>query len=211
MKNLKKFTISRAGIVSIVSIGVVLFSISTIETGKKTVPFQVTESTLMLSGASGQDKWSLQANSIASTGDFQTQENELLDISNLSFKLAVKQLKSTNHQQESILQDLFSKNGCSELTFKQSHVMILPILKRAHVIGNFSMLNGGYNIPLQLHYELNEGRSLRIWGKQVVSLSEFGIKIPSYENGRIDDEIELAIDFTLVNKSEERPYLMVKN
>ncbi len=201
MKNLKKFAISRAGIISIISIGVILFSISTIESAKKTAPFEVQQSTITLSGVNNEDKWMLQCNNVISTGDFEFTSEELLDISNLSFVLPIKQLKSTNHQQESILHEIFLQNNCNQLAFKQGHVMILPILKRAHVIGIFSMVNGSHNIPLQLHYELNSDRSLRIWGKQAIKLSEFGVKIPVNESVRIEDEVELGINFVLVNTS----------
>jgi hypothetical protein len=201
MKNLKKIAVSKAGVISIVSIGVILFSISTIESTKKTAPFEVQQSTITLSGANNEAKWTLQSNIVFSTGNFEFRENELLDIANLSFILPITQLKSTNHQQESILHEIFRQNNCNQLTFKQGHVMILPILKKAHVIGIFSMVNGSHNIPLQLDYELNGDRSLRIWGKQVISLSKFGIKIPEFESARIADEIELGVDFILVNTS----------
>lgn len=211
MKNFKNFAISRTGIISVCSLGVVLFLISTVETGTKKAPFQVVRSEVSLSGIYDKEKWGLLSSDVNSTGDFEFKDDELLDISNLSFRIPVKQLKSTNHEQEAILQNLFRQNNCTELTFRQAHTMILPIMKRAHVIGMFSMVNGGHNLPLQLHYELNGNRSLKIWGKEVIALSEFGIVIPDSEKGKIDDEIELAIDFTLINKPEDFARLFAKN
>lgn len=203
MKNLKKFAISRTGIVSVISIGVILFSTATIENNTKEVAFEVLQSKITISSCISPDKWMLQSGSISSTGSFELKEDALLNISNLSFTIPVSQLKSTNHELELALQNIFRQSNCNTIQFKQSHVMILPIMKMAQVIGNFSMANGQHSLPMQLHYELNDGQSLRIWGKQVVSLSGFGINVPLYETERIGDEMELTIDFVLVNKQEE--------
>ncbi|SFH43701.1 hypothetical protein [Pedobacter insulae] len=211
MKNFKKFAINRVGLISISSIGIGLFLLSTIEIGRQQAKFEVLSSKFTLSGSSSGNKWVLAANSVASTGEFEFRDQELLNISELTFTIPIQQLKCSNHQQESMLQEILIQNNCTKLAFKQEHVMILPIMKMAHVIGGFSMFNGAYNIPMQLHYELNEDRSLRIWGKQVVSLSAFGFKIPAYEVGKIDDEMELEIDFVLVNKREGRTNLFVWN
>lgn len=197
MKNLKKFAFSRAGVVSIASLGIILFSISTIEISSKKISYEVVQSKISLSGSYSIDKWTLQANSIVSTGDFEIKDQELLSISNLSFSISTEALKSNNHQLESILQEIFSRNNCKEITFNQQHMMILPIMKRAQVIGNFSMANGSHSLPIQLHYELTGDQNLRIWGSQIISLAEFGVQVPSYEDGTIADEIELEIDILL--------------
>lgn len=62
------------------------------------------------------------------------------------------------------------------------------------------MLNGTHTLPLQVDYELSNEQMLRVKSKQTISLSEYGVKIPSHLIGIIDDQVELEIDFLLENK-----------
>lgn len=201
MKNLRKFAISRTSMICLISIAVILFSISSIDKMEKNVVFEIVESKVSISGTGSLSKWKMEANEVNSHGNFETKNHELLTISELSFTLPVNQLKSDNHQVESLINEIFQKNNCSELIFKQQFSMILPIMKKIHVIGELNMLNGIHTLPLQVDYELSNEKMLRVKSKQTISLSEYGVKIPSYLVGIIDDQVELEIDFLLENKS----------
>lgn len=201
MKDLKKFTISRASIISIIAIAVILFSISSIEEKKENVVYEVAESKIIISGSGNANKWKMEASSVNCSGDFEVSDHQLLTINDLGFTIPITMLKSDNHQLESTIAEIFRKNNCEQLNFRQTLSMILPIMKKIHVIGEINMLNGKYILPLQVNYELNTGQTLRIQGKQTISLSQCGIKIPAYLVGTIDDEVELEIDFLLVSKT----------
>jgi hypothetical protein len=202
MKSLKKIAINRAIMLSIISIAIILFSISSIDKAKRKVVFEVVESKVSISGTESSEKWKVEAKSITCFGSFEAKNHELLTISGLSFTLPINKLRSDNHQLESTIHEIFMKNNLNELIFKQQYSMILPIMKKIHVIGELNMLNGGtYTIPLQTDYELSNDQLLRIKGKQIISLKQYGIKLPESMVGIIDDEIELEIDFLLENKS----------
>jgi hypothetical protein len=201
MKNVRKFAISRASIISIIAIAVILFSISSIEEKKETVVFEVAESKIIISGSGNANKWKMEANSVNCSGDFEVSDHQLLTITDFGFTLPMTMLKSDNHQLEYTVSDIFRKNNCDELTFKQTISMVLPIMNKIHVVGDIHMLNGKYTLPLQVSYELNTDQTLRIRGKQIISLSQCGVKVPPYLAGMIDDEVELELDFLLVNKT----------
>lgn len=201
MKSFRKFAISRASLISIISIGVILFSISSIDKGKKNVVFEVAGSKVSISGTGSASKWKMETNAVSSSGNFEAKGNELLTISALSFTVPVNQLKSDDQQLESIINEIFLENNFNELIFKQRFSMVLPIMKKIHVIGELSMLNGTRMLPLQVDYELTNDRVLRIKTKHSISLSEYGIKIPSHLTGVIDDQVVLEIDFVLENRS----------
>jgi hypothetical protein len=128
-------------------------------------------------------------------------EHRLLTITGFGFILPTNMLKSDNHQLESTVRDIFLKNNCNQLIFKQQFIMVLPIMKQIHVIGEMDMLNGKHSLPLRASYELNADQTLRIKGKQTINLSQHGIKIPAYLVEMIDDEVELEFDFLLVNNT----------
>lgn len=201
MKQLKTSVLNRVSILSLISIAVILFSISSIDKTKKHVVFEVVESKVSISGTGSSDQWKMEANAITCEGNFEVSNQELLDISELSFILPINQLKSNNHQLESSINEALKQNNCNQIIFKQRFSMILPIMKKIHVIGELSMLNGKHSIPLQVSYELSNNETLKIKSKQTISLKQCGIKLPSHMEGMIDDEVELEIDFLLVNKS----------
>ncbi|MFD0940240.1 YceI family protein [Pedobacter boryungensis] len=201
MKHVRKFSISRASIISIIAIAVILFSISSIEEKKENVVFEVAESKITISGSGNTDKWKMEASSVNCSGDFEVSNHQLLTITDLGFAIPINVLKSNNHQLESTINDIFKKNNCDELKFKQTLSMVLPVMKKIHVIGEINMLNGKYILPLQVSYELNSDQTLRIQAKQTISLSQCGVNIPSYLAGTINDEVELEIDLLLVNKT----------
>lgn len=196
---------------SIIGLGIVLFTISTTENGRTRTAYQVSRSKISLSGSLNAGQWTLVSTALNSTGEFELRDAELLEISNLSFAVPVEQFVAEDHRFEQPLQRLFQKNNCKQLTFSQQHLMILPIMKRVQVIGNFTLTNSGHSLPMQLHYELNNDRSIRIWGNKVISLAEFGMKVPSPENDHIGDDVELGIDLTLGNDIKSTAGLFAGN
>lgn len=201
MKNLKKFVISRASIISIVSVGGILLLISSIHQSNENVVFQVVASKVSISGTGNLGQWKMETNAISSGGDFEINNHQLLSISNLSFAVPIEQLKSVNHQLESFVYNVFNQSNAHQITFKQQYGMVLPVMKKIHVIGELNILNGTHSFPMQVSYELTNNEILNIYGKQAISLSQYGIKLPSHIAGIIDDEIEIEINFALVNKS----------
>ncbi len=201
MKNLKKFAISRASILSIIAIAVILFAISSIEEKKERLVFDVEASKITISGSGNANKWKMEANSVSCSGEFEVSDHQLLTINGFGFTLPINMLKSDNHQLESSVKDIFRRSSCNQLIFTQKASMVLPIMKKIHVIGELDILNGKSTIPLQVSYELNTDQTLRITGKQTISLNEYGIKIPVHLVGLIDDQVELEIDFLLINQT----------
>lgn len=201
MKNVSNFALYRTSIISLICIAIILFSISSIERATKKVVLEIAESKVNITGTGSLGKWKMETNAIDCQGSFETKDDELLTISDLSFTLPVNSLKSNNHELETMLNEVFNKNNRRAIVFKQQSVMILPIMKKIHVIGELSLLNGAQSLPLQVNYELTNDQTLTITGKQMISLSQYGLKLPSHMAGTIDDEVEIEINFVLVNKS----------
>lgn len=200
MKHFKSFAISRAGIISLVGIGVILFTISSIENTYKPVAYEVSQSNITISGFSGLNTWKLKSASIQCEGDFEIKNDELMNIDKVNFIAPIQDFISDDQQVALFIKDFFIKNNCTQIAFKQEYLMVLPIMKMVHMIGEFSMVSNNHTIPFQLHYKLKDNQTLRISGKQTIKMSEFGVKMPAYAVGAIDDEIEVEIDLVLIRK-----------
>ncbi|RYE58132.1 MAG: hypothetical protein EOP48_04240 [Sphingobacteriales bacterium] len=201
MKNSAKFAISRASLLSIISVAVILFAISSIDRKKESLVFEVSESRISISGSGHSNKWKMEANSVNCLGEFEISDHQLLTITGFGFTLPINRLKSDDHQLESTVNDVFRKNSCDQLVFKQKISMVLPIMKKIHVIGELDMLNGKNTLPLEVSYELNADQTLRIKCKQTINLSQYGVKVPAHLVGIINDEVELELDVLLTNST----------
>ncbi len=203
MKNFKGFAIARTGIISIIAIGVVLFSISSIEKDKELMTYKTLESRVIFRNTGGSVPWRMIANAVSCEGSFEIDDHQLINLSGLSFEIPISQFKSGHHQIEAIISGLFKLNNCERIAFKQKFGMVLPVMQKIHVIGEANILNGIHTAPMQVDYELNADNTLRIRGKQSFSLRQFGVKVPPHLTGMIDDEIEFEIDFLLETKVSE--------
>jgi len=200
MKRFRKSAISRAGIISVISMAIILLSLSFITTTRRKFVVDVAESKVSFSGTGASSQWKMEGNPIISEGNFEASDEELLTISGLSFTLPLNEFKSENPKLELAINEALKQNNYAPIVFKQKYSMILPIMKKVHMVGELSLLNGTYAMPLQISYDLNNNETLRIKSKQTISLSAYGIKLPTNLAGVVDDEIELEIDFLLINK-----------
>lgn len=203
MKNFKSFAIARTSIISIIAIGVVLFSVSSIERDKELMTYKTLESRVIFRNIEESVPWRMVASAVSCDGSFEIDDHELVNLSGLSFKIPISQFKSDHHQIEAIIKELFKLSNCEEIAFNQKYGMVLPVMKKIHVIGEVNILNGIHTVPMQVDYELNTDNTLRIRGKQSFSLRQFGVKVPAHLTGMINDEIEFEIDFLLETKVNE--------
>lgn len=203
MKNFKSVTIGKASIISVVAVGIILFSISSIEQKKKIITYKVQDSKVSFAGIGNKEPWIMIASPIQCEGSFEVNEHQLINLSGLSFQIPISKFKLNNPQIEEIIVELFKKSKCEKMVFVQKYGMVLPIMQKIHVVGELNVLNGIYTLPIQVSYDLDSDHTLRIKGKQSFLLKQFGIKIPAHLVNVIDEEVEFEIDILLQSEANE--------
>ncbi|MCY1536864.1 hypothetical protein D9M68_723360 [compost metagenome] len=83
------------------------------------------------------------------------------------------------------------------MQFVQKRVMILPTMRMVHIIGELKLINSTQIVPIQLQYTQETDQQLHFKGKQIIRLSEFGIKDNHIDAASRADEITINIEFTL--------------
>ncbi|MFD0941068.1 hypothetical protein [Pedobacter boryungensis] len=178
----------------IITIGMMMMSFVSAPTESN---YHVASSNAFISGSAKSDQWKVNIKSANCKGVFTIEDNELSDIQNLSLGFTLDQLQSASVQSaESLITSLKGKN-CEEIEFKQQRVMILPIMKMIHMIGEVKIGDRVNSVPMQMSTEANEDGSITLNAKQFVKLSSFGISLPNTKPGDAAEEVIINVSLKL--------------
>ncbi|RZK40979.1 MAG: hypothetical protein EOO90_12880 [Pedobacter sp.] len=207
MKRFSTFAISRTGIVTLLSLGLIVFSISFVSIQDKGKRFESINSSFSLLSPAFTSAESVTSNAVNANAEFTFDDGELSDISDFQFSVPLGMFKSSDVEAEQAVQKIFKTIDKEDLTFVQQRVMILPTMKMIHLVGEISIANIQKPISFQLAY-LHENQVLKIKGKQTIRLNELGINIPSELRSIIKNEFDLQFDLRMV---ESGPKISTSN
>jgi hypothetical protein len=146
------------------------------------------------------NEWKLNIGSTNCNGNFIMNDSELSDIKGLSFNFSANQLEAANEKAAANLDASLKNKNVEEITFTQKHIMILPLMKMAHVLGELKIGDQIHTVPMQMSYVVNEDGSISLNGKQYIKLSAFGITLPNTKAGDREEEVTINIAIKLEKK-----------
>lgn len=185
---------------------ILLMSSATIKETEPTDHFIITPK-IYITSKGNSTQWAVAADSIKFSGKFYTPHGDLQNIKDFSFDLPITHvLMAANKTHPSILEAIKASN-CQNISFTQKKLMILPTMKMVHMIGEVN-LKRSQAVPLQLEYHLENDQQIHFKGKQIIALSEFGIKAEDVDAANRLDEITIHIEFTLT-KTPKAGYPMI--
>jgi hypothetical protein len=154
---------------------------------------------LAITGFTNLNHWSMETDSIKCNGGFVFMGDELQDISSLKFSTAIKSLKSTHVEMDSIVHQILSAHGAKEITFVQTRQMVLPRMRMVNIIGHLTMADVTRTVDLQLAYSIGKNKELHFKGLKKIDLNQFGItrSHPLLQTLKFDKQILVQIEMTL--------------
>jgi hypothetical protein len=164
--------------------------------------YYITKSKISFLGKTEKKDWQVETTAVDCSGMFTTKEGELESISGFCFKVPINQVIKAISQADSARCRALQKSNLTEITFVQRRIMILPIMKMVHIIYDVKALGYTSTIPIQLQVAYIQGTNGQILlkGKQVVLLSELGIRLEQVDGDAKIDEVTIEIDFTVAKK-----------
>lgn len=201
MKNFTTFELARTGLISLFGIGGLIFAVAFMGPSNHTTLYRSMNSNISIFNPGEESDAKVEASTFACDADLTFEEGKLTDISSFNFAIPINEFKSNDEQLELTIQNLF-RNRHGEVTFKQQRVMVLPIMKMMHLVGELTIANATRPFSFQFAYEINKDQTLTIKGKQTVNLTEFGILLPNLIRGN-KNEIDLNFDLKMVEDKKE--------
>lgn len=197
MKRITVFTFNRWSVLVGGTLIIVLLSIAFIRITTTGQRYKVTEAKIAFLGKSD-SAWLAGVDYIPFRGEFEVEETGLSRVSDIEFSGNVDEIKSDDLQLQFYIRELFRANYCTELLFKQRRAMILPYLKKVHLIGELNLGKAKQVLPIQLNYVFNADRTITVSGKQEIRLAEFDFLIPAHLKNKMADRMDLQLTFTLL-------------
>lgn len=199
MKQKDSFPINRIGFMTIVAVALAIFSVAFTQISSSEGTHEVVYSKIALSDEEN-SSWNVETSDFPFSGDFKFEGRELLSFSAFEFNIPLQSLTSDNKSVEQCIHEFFKQYNCHEISYRQSRVMILPIMKKVHIIGDLKLASTCQVLPIQLDYILNPDQSIQFSGTQEIDLSAFDMIIPEHLSQTIKKKMEMHIHFTLSPK-----------
>ena len=199
MKNFSTFSLMRMGVLTFFALGGLIFAIAFIDSSKETIQYQNYDSRIGITNSSFGSIDNTESNYVNCEANIVFDQDQLIDISSFQFNVPIHQFRSNNQQFEATIQQLLNTNHSTQITFTQQKIMVLPIMKMIHLIGELNIANVNRRIGFRLSYSLNQDKSIYIKGKEVINLSDFGLNLPNRINGA-KNEVTIDLDFKMIDK-----------
>ncbi|MCY1513220.1 hypothetical protein D9M68_477070 [compost metagenome] len=191
------FTFNRWSVLTGGTLIIILLSIAFIRISATGQRYKATEAKIAFLGKSDVI-WVAVADYIPFKGDFEVDESSLSRVSDVEFTGNADEFKSDDLQAQQAIQEFFRLNHCTQLLFKQRRAMILPYMKKVHLIGDLNFGKANQVLPMQLNYTLNADRTITVSGKQEIRLAEFDFIVPPQLRDKIADKMDLQLTFRLL-------------
>ena len=162
--------------------------------------YKIVSSKIVMEGTGKISDWKMQVDSSKFDGSFITEGDQLEDIKGFHFSFALANCNSSNPLVEETIKSAILSKNCNEIIFNQKSLMILPIMKMIHLIGEMKIGKDSYSVSMQMQYLLNEDGSIIVSGKQHVALSEFGIRLANVKLTDANEEITINISLKLAKQ-----------
>jgi polyisoprenoid-binding protein YceI len=172
------------------------FSLSTIaQTAYKAQP----TSKIKVNGSSNIHDWDMTASVFTIDATFKIADNQLADVTALSFTLPVKNLKSSKDLLNDRAYKALKASQHTRMTYVLTSADVVPAQKLIKANGKLTIAGVTKDVPLQVNYVVNADGSITCKGVKKIKMSDFGVEVPSFMMGAMktsdDLEIELALNF----------------
>jgi len=168
--------------------------------GDQTAFKSVAGSHIVVKGTSNLHDWSMTATNLTCEGTFTLKDDQLQDITALTFTLPVQSLKSKEDLMNTRAYKALKAEQFNKVTFKLSDATVLPQQKVIKANGNLSIAGVTKQVSLQTNYTVN-GNELNCKGTKVIKMSDFNIKAPSFMMGALKTGDEVSIEIALKLKN----------
>jgi polyisoprenoid-binding protein YceI len=161
----------------------------------------VPSSQIKVLGTSNLHDWTMLSTSFNCEGSFIVKNNQLQDLSALSFVLPVKSLKSKEDLMDTRAYKALKAAAYSKITFKLTQATVLSQQKIIKATGNLTIAGVTNQVMLQTNYVLNADESITCKGSKTIKMGDYGIKAPSFMMGALKTGDEVTIDIQLKFKN----------
>ncbi|TKC06708.1 hypothetical protein FA048_16020 [Pedobacter polaris] len=147
------------------------FSAFTNSTGTALMYKSNAESKMKLSGYSKLNNWTMGFKSLNSEGSFIIKDGELDRISELKFDILTNIVTNEGEELDSELYTLLTNGEAQKISFKLTRQMVLPIMKKVHLVGDFTFAGETHSVSLYLDYEVDQNKNVKFNGTNTILLS----------------------------------------
>lgn len=162
--------------------------------------YQIVSANFFISGSENVNSLKLQIENSNCEGKFIIEDRQLENISDLNFSFSTHQIIADNQPLAEALKVALKEKNCNEISFTQKQLMILPVMKMVHLLGEIKIGNETHTVPMQIHYTIEEDGSMILHAKQFIKLSEFGIVLPKIKSSKAVQEITINIALKLTKE-----------
>lgn len=163
--------------------------------------YLVQNASINVVGSGKLKNWEPKLADVILEGKFIVKSQILDSISDLKIKVSVNPtlLKKSNISHS--IKKVLVKSEIDQINFTEMNLMILPILKMAHLTMDVKMNGGSHYAPLVLNYKSEENLTINVTGKQTIWLYQLGIVPKDIKECHTTDKIVLDINFDLIKPS----------
>lgn len=201
MKNKYITTVFIKGLLHIFIIGTSLMAMSFVNPKTEVNTYQIVSSKIFIASNDKSSDWKLTVNTSKFEGNFIIDGEQLEDIKDFRFSFPLTNSKTENQEATKNLKTSVEHINCGEITFSQKKIMILPIMKSIHIVGEIKIGNHTYTVPMQMQYSTNEDGSMVVYGKQFIKQSDLGISAPIVKPEEFEEELTINITLKLAKSN----------
>jgi polyisoprenoid-binding protein YceI len=157
----------------------------------------VSSSHIKVSGTSNLHDWTMVAENFNCEGNFVLKGGALQDVSSLSFVLPVTNLKSKESLMNTRTYKALKSETYPKITFKLTSATVLPQSKTIKATGNLTIAGVTNVVSLLSNYTVNADESITCKGSEVINMTNYKIKAPSFMLGALKVGEKVTIDILL--------------
>lgn len=155
-------------------------------------------SQVKVNGTSNIHDWTMAAGSFSSDARFTLKQNQLQDVTALTFVLPVKNLKGK--------EDLLNSRALKALKADQHSQIIFKLLsaesagKMIKATGSLTIAGVTREIPIAVNYQVNADESVTITGEKKIKMSDFKISPPTFMMGalKVADDVTVVLNLKFI-------------
>lgn len=155
-------------------------------------------SQIKVNGTSNIHDWTMAAGSFSCDARITLKQNQVQDITALTFILPVKNLKGK--------EDLLNSRAHKALKADQHNQIVFKLLsaepagKMIKASGNLTIGGVTKEIPMTVNYQVNADESVSITGDKKLKMSDFKISPPSFMMGalKVADEVTVSLNLKFI-------------
>ena len=159
----------------------------------------VAGSSIKVLGTSNLHDWQMLAQSFAAEAQLSIKNNQVQDISSLSFSLPVKNLKAKEDLMNSRAYKAMKEDKFPTISFKLASAELSQSAVKA--TGALTIAGVTKQVALQGKVTENADGSVTVSGSRKIKISDFGITPPSFMLGALKVGDEVTIEYTLKLKN----------